>query len=102
MTQHTPGPWYVSAKNPFRVIESGPRSLSLAKANNKHLSVTTELTETEAKANARLIAAAPDLLASLQEVTATLAWLNSDDSAHIMEQTDRARAAIAKATGEQS
>jgi len=48
-------------------------------------------TETEARANARLIAAAPDLLAALEQIA------YSDFSADVARQ--KARAAIAKAEG---
>jgi hypothetical protein len=50
--------------------------------------------------DARLMAAAPELLAALQDVTDRLAWLNSDDDAHIMAATDEAQNVIAKAIGQ--
>jgi hypothetical protein len=52
------------------------------------------------EANARLIAAAPDLLETLEAVTDALAGheLNNGDVSAI----NKARAAIAKATGEQA
>lgn len=50
-------------------------------------------TPTISKADALLIAAAPDLLEALQPMVKGLHWITYDD-------VKRARAAIAKATGE--
>lgn len=63
-TSHTPGPWYVSTKNPRRVIESGPRRATLAIVSAKGVTFGGE--QAEAEANARLIAAAPKLLEALK------------------------------------
>lgn len=51
----------------------------------------------EAKANARLIAAAPELLEALQSVI----WAEDSQPDHLEDAIRHARAAIAKATGEQ-
>lgn len=60
----------------------------------------------EDEANARLIAAAPELLAALKEIVAAddeaireLAKIGLDASHQISALTEKARAAIAKATG---
>jgi antitoxin (DNA-binding transcriptional repressor) of toxin-antitoxin stability system len=101
---HTPGPWTVeSCRNedgsPFLSISGqGPFGAWLAdiqpgSVNGKPLGVTQR-----DEANARLIAAAPDLLAALKEMTelkhftATRSEKESADA--------KARAAIAKAKGE--
>ncbi|WP_288254055.1 hypothetical protein [uncultured Hydrogenophaga sp.] len=98
--QHTPGPWFVSKKNPLRVIESGPRALTLASAGTTGRGVTLDGAQCEAEANARLIAAAPELLAALQEM---LAVYGNDGHFHppAREAMRLASAAIAKATGSQ-
>lgn len=82
---HTPGPWSINDQNPDdEEIEapSGPVAIALGR---------------EAEANARLIAAAPDLLAALEECL-----LNSDIHGKYgppARSLEKARAAIAKAKG---
>lgn len=89
MTNHTPGPW---AANPDGLIHAGKNRLHIAQAATIGMGHA-------AAANARLMAAAPDLLAALQ----ALEWA-VDGVAYIQEeyaeQVEKARAAIAKATGE--
>ena len=89
-TKFTPGPWYVSKRNPLRVIESGPRGNTIAKCG-VNLGACGQV---DAEANAILIAAAPELLAALQFIVASYGKLQSG-------AMDEARAAIAKALGEQ-
>lgn len=91
-TQHTPGPWHVSKASPTRVIESGPRGNSIAKMG-LNLGVCSQ---GEAESNARLIAAAPELLEALQEMINCYAdeLPNGKERPVVRE----ARAAIAKAT----
>ena len=81
--QHTPGPWGVVA-NPLRVVSE----------RGDHICGDMEWND-DYHANARLIAAAPELLESLQNA---VGWLNygTDSERHAV---DMARAAIAKATG---
>ena len=83
-TQHTPGPWNVSPPcklSPrYSVYHNGP------------------LVYVERGEDARLIAAAPDLLAALE---ACLHRLDAHDDQSAPECL-AARAAIAKATGEQA
>lgn len=87
MSAHTPGPWsresYVDGANEKIVIRGD--GLVVAEIECHHESVT------DSRADARLIAAAPSLLAALQGF---LAHYGSTD-----EVSNRARAAIAKATG---
>lgn len=79
MINHTPGPWVVIEGRFAWTIGKWP--YRIAEISNV----------AEYKANARLIAAAPDLLEALEQI----AW--SNDSKW---QADCARAAIKKATGE--
>ena len=93
MSKHTPGPWEVAYqdKNGQSVVKG------------EHIEVATcwhhcvGSIEKEMHANARLIAAAPELLEALKEI------VDAADGAG-WEQLDpsfkKARAAIAKATGE--
>jgi hypothetical protein len=96
-TKHTPGPW-IWAKGYKGPFGAGPDNevLNYFSYEGMHLWGEHE------KANARLIAAAPDLLAELQNIA------NANPSSWDEETRDqfqqwaqnRARAAIAKATGE--
>ena len=65
MTQHTPGPWFAVC----RMVEVDDDHADICSTNpdlfgQGHLAPPIE----EQQANARLIAAAPDMLAMLQEV----------------------------------
>lgn len=111
---HTPGPWKVrkhwSDEGAYEVFPTRGK-----KPTWGEWSAIAEVTDAvskgeSAKANARLIAAAPDLLEALQSVWL---WMESQADAQskgghatfdlmaLREQRDIARAAIAKATGEQ-
>lgn len=95
-TTHTPGPWAFRPES--RNIVSTPE-------NDGHyvtiggLSESLFITAREHAANARLLAAAPELLAALvalvEEADLGEVDLDDDDRAKL----DDARAAIAKATG---
>jgi len=101
MSQHTPGPWTndsMEFSNGWRCIVnlSDGRSVDVADPRNY---TTTEVDV----ANARLIAAAPELLAALTE---SLRWIakvaaDHDDEPHLsgraIRMHDKARAAIRKA-----
>lgn len=84
-TNHTPGPWRVHAVAGL-----------IQEANGHSIAAYTGTSQDEADANARLIAAAPELLAALEHLLA----LNSGCAPEEEERGwDQARAAIAKATG---
>lgn len=88
MTDHTPGPW--RAKDGEIVAADGD---ILGVVYRTEAWSSGEPVETEDQANARLIAAAPDLLEALK------AFVAADDKqlAHTPETADRARSAIARA-----
>jgi hypothetical protein len=96
IAQHTPGPW--------RLIHSDGQ-LRVDSENNGTVAVCYSLMRGEFKvpsecvANARLVAAATDLLAALQMVNRI--W-SHDQTANLAPDSPVAivRAAIAKATGE--
>ncbi len=96
MSAHTPAPWAVDG-----TLHSG--DLDVISADGRIAMIddsrATGWNEPTIKANARLIAAAPDLLAALQMVEAI--W-SRDQTANIDPESPLAkvRAAIAKATGE--
>jgi hypothetical protein len=98
MSKHTPGPWRLNENNnwktnPFSVTvrKFGVHSTTIA-------NIPTRMTvpPQEQQANARLIAAAPDLLEALQ--TLPQGPLYTDDEINLW--VEKASAAIDKATGE--
>lgn len=106
MSAFTPGPWTEIPQNgagPMicRKFETGKQMNPVGLRLVCHvLARGSSIVEDEA--NARLIAAAPDLLAALER---TLNWLSSYPGGGTLGQDgpyEQARAAIAKATGAQS
>lgn len=104
MTKHTPGPWRFledgdteSEHNRCRPLTvCGPGDDDLANVYSRD-DATVTISREEAIANARLIAAAPDLL----EAAKILVGLESDDKGRTFptkEQVALARAAVTKAT----
>ncbi len=103
MSKHTPGPWMA---NEWRASENGEEVargweivkdgylLPMADCDSENYEEST--------ANARLIAAAPDLLEALQRISLAKPDQldHSIDVAIIERCANVARAAIAKATGE--
>ena len=99
--EHTPGPWEaVIQPGCHAVIASlsgGPKAVAIIGNNTPD-----DGNEPMRFANARLIAGAPDLLAALQRIVAVLD--KQVASPHLAERASplaQAKAAIAKATGEQ-
>ena len=90
MSKHTAGPWSlfdaltITAPQRGSVAFAYGPSMPEQSANGR-----------ESMANARLIAAAPELLQALQVIAADSRWLSGEPTLVM------ARAAIAKATGEQ-
>jgi hypothetical protein len=109
-TQHTPGPWEIVQDAPLNPearynigsrLPSGFANYVCTIKTEKHL-----IRDGNEEANARLIASAPELLAALQavntDVTEDIGGLTRDDyEAIVLSIRDTARAAIAKATGEE-
>lgn len=94
--QHTPGPWGISSQSVSTIKQfdfMGETSVLIASAQG-HDNSGFFPSYDERDANARLIAAAPDLLEALKGV------LRVADRA--TDEFDAARAAIAKATGSAS
>lgn len=108
MSNHTPGPWHTFRQGTKHFVsQSADEEFRFAHAvifeTNYHPD-NIVAARNEAEANARLIAAAPDLLAMLVEIVGQEnpnRW--GYDAAHKALDDDwraQARAAIAKATGE--
>jgi hypothetical protein len=115
-TQHTPGPWKL-AENPigWQPLISAEVADSIGPIWHVGIANARGRSHEEAKANARLIAAAPDLLAALKlaknAIDAALPWLHpdgyrknalevEDPHAYCGEIYEEINNAIAKAAGE--
>ena len=83
--QHTPGPWYLNSRG-WVVQSTGDIVTRLECSNNK-------------EADARLIAAAPELLAALESVLPDLEHYVATHGPGPDKRLAIARAAIAKAKG---
>ena len=94
MSKHTPGPWVAIARtNAYISIEAPEQPGYVAKA-------VATVSMNNHEDNARLIAAAPDLLAVLQELEKSARYWGEYDVP--LGIVDRISAAIAKATGEKA
>ena len=96
MSKHTPGPWTVQRDfrgyGTFQIVEAGERERSLLMCGD-----AAGVPRGEMQANARLIAAAPDLLESAESI---LLMLDGTDHSTKIDRMAQLRAAIAKARGE--
>ena len=97
MTKHTPGPW-----NFYDDSNDGKTNRIEIVAVGKTVARIYHSVPAEDLPNARLIAAAPDLLEALE--TALDGWQREFEylAKRTPEWVTKARAAIAKATGEQA
>jgi len=101
MSKHTPGPWeYQEQSDAYTHIVRGPDNLFICQL--------AQTTSSEIEANARLIAAAPELLEALNGYMSAVDQMNlaMDDGINvhgaisaITGWAEMASAAIAKATG---
>ena len=94
MSKHTPGPWYIYEDGDSPGIEASACSIVVFGLEEDDGGVGGRTTE-EAKANARLIAAAPDLLEALQHLMVA----HGEQLDYAFQQ---AQDAIAKATGKKT
>ena len=101
---HTPGPWYADKlqdRGAFNIFPAGATLALLQVAGPAHYGAHPYALAAEA--NARLIAAAPELLAAAQKAESLIPHLDDMDSSHTTASVVAAlRAAIAKATGEKA
>ena len=96
MNAHTPGPWHIGMR-PGPIVY-GPNGEQVASLLNPLVG------DSENKANARLISAAPDLLSTLESCIAAGSMIQQGKrGGEVMGQLsaaiDQAREAIAKARG---
>lgn len=102
MTKHTPGPWVVHEGDEIDIRSANPADLAqapiyycIAENIGGHVHGENFDDYSEVEANARLIAAAPELLEALESFPGFLCGTESGDA-----WIEQMRAAIAKARGE--
>ena len=101
MSKHTPGPWSICSAEPFLFGKKQGEGIGpIGFVYGPSFAERSELGQ-EAMANARLIAAAPDLLKALQMAFELLQSVPDDYAMPDHPVWGKCRAAIAKATGEQ-
>lgn len=96
MSRHTPGPWVIAERVKTARIDNARMVRPADHCNYEH-GATAIIGTSEADAN--LIAAAPELLASLQIMVDRFIDTEGSFGAWENEAIEVARAAIAKATG---
>lgn len=100
MNKHTPGPWEHTGQGDIVGKEDNGYGLGYVDVCSVYLRAVRGRTN----ANARLIAAAPDLLEALEDALSDYdAWMKDADvtpNESLLAWTNKARAAIASARGE--
>ena len=88
MSKHTKGPWEAADRGDYSDLDGNSRVIL---GDDRRIAIVQHKGDEEDEANARLIAAAPDMLEVLEEIqhVASPTWISK-----------RAREAIAKAGGE--
>lgn len=96
---HSPGPWFVMQTSPTAVACSDEAGTKIAATRASHGFL--DIPESVAEANARLIAASPDMPAALKEIVASSdAYEGSQsDDERCRKALEVARAVIARAEG---
>jgi hypothetical protein len=102
--KHTSGPWTVEdpmGPDTISIVSGGDRPVyewrHVAYLSTNPHELEDDIPTHEAEANARLISAAPELLAALKDATFALALIAEKDGNE--QYLNAARAAITKATG---
>lgn len=95
--KHTPGPWRAACRRGYAAVFAGDQVNARAVADCR----TVDMELPEATANAKLIAAAPELLEALESMLATSRQIrNGQVSASKGKAEEIAAAALRKARGE--
>lgn len=98
MTKHAPGPWEVA--DDLDIVSTGPKAINVATCGT-----SIQRFYKTAVANARLIAAAPELLEACKGIESTYVYLDSMTAGTEPQHTNTIKAlaviqaAIAKAEG---
>ena len=95
-TKHTPGPWLDLGNTQVGYIYPQPSRKGPVIVANTYVNKPTFMSVEEAKANARLIASAPDLLAFAQLVSD---FFDKDSAGHAQYLKEQADNVLAKAVG---
>ncbi len=96
MSKHTPGPWIHGRNDAF--YRNGNRLIWTSKGPGfGTIAEASDYDRDRSAANARLIAAAPDLLAALKKAAKELGINDPNDHAFESDLAGEIRAAIAKA-----
>ncbi len=95
MAEHTPGPWHALAGNDNQTGNYPAEVVNATGHPVAYIPRVDPATSGDHSFNAHLIAAAPDLLAALEELLSS----DTDMSSH-QSTLDKAEAAIKKARGE--
>lgn len=108
--KHAPGPWTYESDHTHRqynirmlghLIGTRAEAKHICTVNNLPPHVLANRDQSTAEANARLIAAAPDLLAALDRAEAFISGFEDDDTQEgVTEMLAAIRAALANAKGE--
>ena len=101
MNKHTKGPWFNCGYGEYADY-NGKCIIVLGDDNTRRVTVVLGRNTPETQANARLIAAAPELLEALENLHANIAEYAQINNLGGFDNQDmqQARAAIAKAKGE--
>lgn len=100
-TKYTPGPWNASERGTIISATVTREINGTMRTYQSKIAITPAGDRAERLANAHLIAAAPDLLAELQNIANAKPETWDEETRDQFQQwaQNRARAAIAKATG---
>lgn len=97
---HTPGPWRTAIRRGYISVFSGTENNAEMVADCTNLNLEVK----ERVANARLMAAAPELLDALRMLVSLVdhgsVIIDHSDRRETLRDHEKARAAIAKATGQ--
>ena len=95
MSRHTPGPWEINERHGGVIyIEGVGNTVAICHDDG------FDIDHAEAEANARLIAAAPQVLEALELADELIDQLIIDNTDNYVEERAKIRAAIAAAKGE--
>jgi hypothetical protein len=100
MSKYTPGPWRLNDNTKYwknNIFSVTVRKHGVHAAAVANIPARATIPVSEAWANARLISAAPELFEALNTFPQSLDWTDAE----LWEWSKKARAALAKATGEE-